>query len=131
MADRILQRVAAAETSTYFRELHKSHGVDIREGVGLSNLTGEGTVSGAVLSDGSELAVDFVVVGVGIAPDVQLADDAGITLDNGIQTDEQGRTSAPHVWAAGDCASFPYRGSRIRLESVPNAIDQALSLIHI
>ncbi|MEO9819405.1 MAG: FAD-dependent oxidoreductase [Paracoccaceae bacterium] len=125
MADRILQRVAAAETSTYFRELHQSHGVDIREGVGLSKLTGEGTVSGAVLCDGSELAVDFVVVGVGIAPDVQLADDAGITLDNGIQTDEQGRTSAPHVWAAGDCASFPYRGARVRLESVPNAIDQA------
>ena len=125
MADRILQRVAAPETSDYFRDLHTSHGVDIREGVGLERLTGEGAVSGAVLSDGTSLDVDFVIVGVGIAPATALAEAAGITLDNGIATDAQGRTSAPHVWAAGDCASFPYRGDRIRLESVPNAIDQA------
>ncbi|WP_299729134.1 FAD-dependent oxidoreductase [uncultured Tateyamaria sp.] len=125
MAERILQRVAAPETSDFFRALHASHGVDIREGVGLDHLTGEGAVSGAVLSDGSALEVDFVIVGVGIAPGTALAEAAGITIDNGIATDAQGRTSAPHVWAAGDCASFPYRDGRIRLESVPNAIDQA------
>lgn len=125
MADRILQRVAAPETSDYFRALHVGHGVDIREGVGLDRLTGEGHVSGAVLSDGSTLDVDFVIVGVGIAPGVALADAAGIDIDNGIATDAQGRTSAPRVWAAGDCASFPYQNGRIRLESVPNAIDQA------
>ena len=125
MADRILQRVAAPETSDYFRTLHTEHGVDIREGVGLDRLTGDGAVSGATLSDGSALDVDFVVVGVGIAPGTALAEAAGITIDNGIATDAQGRTSAPHVWAAGDCASFPYRGGLIRLESVPNAIDQA------
>jgi len=125
MANRILQRVAAPETSDYFRALHTEHGVDIREGVGLERLTGEGAVSGAVLSDGSALEVDFVIVGVGIAPGTALAEAAGIDIDNGIATDAQGRTSAPHVWAAGDCASFPYRGDRIRLESVPNAIDQA------
>ena len=125
MADRILQRVAAPETSDYFRALHGAHGVDIREGVGLDRLTGEGAVSGAALTDGSTLDVDFVIVGVGIAPGTGLAQTAGITTDNGIATDAQGRTSAPHVWAAGDCASFPYRGGRIRLESVPNAIDQA------
>jgi len=125
MADRILQRVAAPETSDYFRALHGAHGVDIREGVGLDRLTGEGAVSGAALTDGSTLDVDFVIVGVGIAPGTALAEAAGITIDNGIATDAQGRTSAPHVWAAGDCASFPYRGGRIRLESVPNAIDQA------
>jgi 3-phenylpropionate/trans-cinnamate dioxygenase ferredoxin reductase subunit len=56
---------------------------------------------------------------------VALAEAAGIEIDNGIKVDAQGRTSAPHVWAAGDCTSFPYRGGRIRLESVPNAIDQA------
>ncbi|MEM8578619.1 MAG: FAD/NAD(P)-binding oxidoreductase [Pseudomonadota bacterium] len=125
MADRILQRVAAPQTSDFFRDLHQGHGVDIREGVGLERLTGEGAVSGAVLSDGSMLDVDFVIVGVGIDPETTLAKAAGLTLDNGIATDSQGRTSAPHVWAAGDCASFPYRGQRIRLESVPNAIDQA------
>jgi 3-phenylpropionate/trans-cinnamate dioxygenase ferredoxin reductase subunit len=124
-ADRILQRVAAPQTSDFFRALHRAHGVDIREGVGLERLTGVGAVSGAILSDGTELAVDFVIAGVGIAPDTALAEAAGLALENGIRTDAQGRTSAPHVWAAGDCASFPYRGGRIRLESVPNAIDQA------
>ncbi|WP_299046947.1 FAD/NAD(P)-binding oxidoreductase [uncultured Tateyamaria sp.] len=125
MADRILQRVAAPETSAYFRDLHTSHGVDLREGVGLTRLTGDGTVSGADLTDGTTLAVDLVIVGVGITPATALAEAAGITIDNGIATDAQGRTSCPHVWAAGDCASFPYKGQRIRLESVPNAIDQA------
>ncbi|MYM55537.1 NAD(P)/FAD-dependent oxidoreductase [Thalassovita mangrovi] len=125
MADRILQRVASPETSDYFRELHTSHGVNILEGVGLDTLTGEGRVSGAKLSDGSELDVDFVIVGVGISPATALAEAAGIEIENGIKVNELGQTSDPHVWAAGDCASFPYKGARIRLESVPNAIDQA------
>ncbi len=126
MADRILQRVAAPETSDYFRALHSSHGVTIVEGVGLDHLIGgDDKVTGAKLSDGTELALDFVIVGVGITPGTALAEAAGIALDNGIRTDALGRTSAPHVWAAGDCASFPYNDTRIRLESVPNAIDQA------
>jgi len=125
MADRILQRVAAPETSDYFRDLHGGHGVEIVEGVGLDHLTGEGRVSGAVLTDGRALDVDFVIVGVGIAPATALAEMAGVTLENGIATDAQGRTSDAAIWAAGDCASFPYQGERIRLESVPNAIDQA------
>lgn len=125
MADRILQRVASAETSQYFRELHTSHGVDLREGVGLARLTGDGRVSGASLTDGSELDLDFVIVGVGITPNSQLAEAAGLEIDNGIKTDSKGRTSDPHIWSAGDCASFPYKGDQIRLESVGNAIDQA------
>ncbi|MEO0402411.1 MAG: FAD-dependent oxidoreductase [Pseudomonadota bacterium] len=125
MADRILQRVASPETSDYFRALHTGHGVDIREGVGLSRLVGKGAVTGAELSDGSTLNVDFVIVGVGISPGTALAEAAGVEIDNGIRTDARGATSIPHVWAAGDCASFPYRDARIRLESVPNAIDQA------
>ena len=125
MADRILQRVAAEQTSAYFRDLHARHGVDIREGVGLDRLTGDGHVTGAVLTDGTRLDVDFVIVGVGIAPEVGLAEAAGLEVDNGIKTDAYGRTSDPHVWAAGDCASFPYRDGRLRLESVPNAIDMA------
>jgi 3-phenylpropionate/trans-cinnamate dioxygenase ferredoxin reductase subunit len=125
MADRILQRVAAPETSDFFRALHKEHGVDIREGVGLDRLLGDGAVSGACLSDGSKIEADFVIVGVGIAPGAALAEAAGVEIENGIKTDAQGRTSVANVWAAGDCASFPYRGGRIRLESVPNAIDQA------
>jgi len=125
MAERILQRVACPQTSAYFRDLHAAHGVDIREGVGLTRLTGEARVSGAVLSDGSELALDMVIVGVGIVPATGLAEAAGLDLDNGIETDAHGRTSDPHIWAAGDAASFPHKSGRIRLESVQNAIDQA------
>lgn len=125
MADRILQRVASPQTSDYFRALHKAHGVTILEGTGLTCLTGEGRVTGAELSDGTRLEIDFALVGVGIAPATALAEAAGLTLDNGIKTDAHGRSSDPSIWAAGDCASFPYRGARIRLESVPNAIDQA------
>ena len=125
MAPRILQRVAAPETSDYFRALHTAHGVKIIEGTGLDRLLGDTCVSGARLSDGTELAIDFAIVGVGITPATELAERTGATLNNGIQTDEQGRTTTPHIWAAGDCASFPYQGTRIRLESVPNAIDQA------
>lgn len=125
MADRILQRVACLETSDFFRALHQSHGVEIVEGVGLDRLTGEGRVSGAILSDGRKIEVDFAIVGVGITPAIELAELAGCTIDNGIKTDAHGATSVGGIWAAGDCASFPYRGGRIRLESVPNAIDQA------
>ncbi|MDQ7079239.1 MAG: FAD-dependent oxidoreductase [Paracoccaceae bacterium] len=124
-AARILQRVAAPETADFFRELHQAHGVDIREGVGLARLTGDGRVDGAELSDGSTVSADFVIVGVGITPATDLAEAAGLKIDNGIWTDAQGRTSAPHIWAAGDCASFPWQGGRLRLESVPNAIDHA------
>ena len=125
MADRILQRVAAPETSDFFRDLHRAHGVDIREGIGLSRLTGEGRVTGAILSDGSEHAVDLVIVGIGITPATALAEVAGLNVANGIVVDDRGRTSDPSIWAAGDCAVFPHRGAMIRLESVQNAIDQA------
>ena len=128
MAERILQRVAAPETSDYFRALHQTHGVDIREGVGLDHLMGEGRVSGAKLTDGSDLAVDFVIVGVGITPATALAEQAGLEIENGIKTNEFGQTSEANIWAAGDCASFPHDGGRLRLESVPNAIDMAESV---
>jgi len=128
MADRILQRVASPETSDYFRAVHSAHGVDIREGVGLTRLTGEGKVDGALLSDGSEIALDMVIVGIGIAPATALAEAAGLEIENGIKVDAHGRTSDPSIWSAGDCASFPYREDRLRLESVQNAIDQAENL---
>jgi len=125
MAARILQRVAAPETSDYFRALHASHGVDIREGVGLERLTGDDAVTGAVLTDGTTLDIDFAIVGVGIAPATILAEGAGLTIDNGIATNAMGQTSNPAIWAAGDCASAPLHGAQIRIESVGNAIDQA------
>ena len=125
MADRILQRVAAPQTSDFFRNLHQSHGVDIREGVGLERIFGDRTVTGAALTDGSVLDLDFVIAGIGVTPATDLAGQAGLEIDNGIKTNALGQSSNPHIWAAGDCASLPYRGGRIRLESVQNAIDQA------
>ncbi|WP_418593253.1 NAD(P)/FAD-dependent oxidoreductase [Ponticoccus sp. (in: a-proteobacteria)] len=122
-APRILQRVAAPETSDYFRALHQSHGVDIREGTGLVKLTGGGEVTGAELSDGTRLEIDFAIAGVGIAPDTGLAEAAGLDIDNGILVNAQGQTSDPAIWAAGDCAAFPQAGALMRLESVGNAID--------
>lgn len=124
-ADRILQRVASPQTSDYFRALHASRGVEIIEGFGLTKLLGERCVTGAELTDGRVLNVDFVIVGIGVDPVTDIAEAAGIRIENGIRVDIYGRTSAPEVWAAGDCASFPYKGERIRLESVPNAINQA------
>jgi len=125
MAPRILQRVAAPETSDYVRALHQAHGVTVLESTGLDRLVGDDRVEGALLKDGRVLPADFVIVGVGITPNTQLAEMAGVALDNGIATDELGRTSDPSIWSAGDCASFPWQGGRIRLESVGNAIDQA------
>lgn len=125
MADRILQRVAAPETSAYFRDLHTAHGVDIREGIGLNRLTGDTRVSGAVLSDGATLDVDIAIVGVGIYPATSLAEAAGLDCENGIVTNSKGQTSDPNIWAAGDCATLTWGDDQIRLESVGNAIDQA------
>ena len=123
MAERILQRVAAPQTSAWFADLHRNHGVDLREGTGLTRLMGDDCLTGAELSDGTILDLDFCIVGVGILPATELAEAAGLTIDNGIATDAQGRTSDPNIWAAGDCASFPQNGSQMRLESVGNAID--------
>lgn len=125
MAPRILQRVAAPETSDYFRALHTAHGVKILESTGLDRFLGETRVTGVRLSNGTELAADFVIAGVGILPGIALAEAAGLAIENGIKTDALGRSSDPHIWSAGDCASFPHNGGRLRLESVGNAIDQA------
>lgn len=126
MSERILQRVAAPQTSDYFRSLHQSHGVTIKEQTGLTRLLGQnGQVVGAELSDGSTLEIDLAILGIGITPAINLAQDCGLAIENGIRVDALGRSSDPNIWAAGDCCSFPYKDGYLRLESVPNAIDQA------
>ncbi|UWQ21635.1 NAD(P)/FAD-dependent oxidoreductase [Jannaschia sp. W003] len=124
-AERLLSRVAAPETAAWFADLHRSHGVEIREGARLERLLGEGRVTGARLADGSELRADAVVCGIGVRPATALAEAAGLEIADGIAVDARGQTSAAGVWAAGDCCSFPWRGGRVRLESVPHAIHQA------
>jgi 3-phenylpropionate/trans-cinnamate dioxygenase ferredoxin reductase component len=126
MAPRILQRVAAPQTSDYFRALHQGHGVRILENKALTRLTGRnGRVERAEFGDGETLDIDFVLVGIGVTPNDGLAKAAGLHTENGIAVDSHARTSHPSIHAAGDCASFEFRGHRIRLESVQNAIDQA------
>ena len=124
-AQRILGRVASPATADFYRDLHRRHGVRVIEDTALARLTGNGKLSGALMVDGEEIAADIAVVGIGISPRVELAEAAGLTLENGIAVDAHCRTSDPAILAAGDCASFPYRGRRVRLESVPNAIHQS------
>jgi 3-phenylpropionate/trans-cinnamate dioxygenase ferredoxin reductase subunit len=126
MADRILKRVASAETAAIMRDIHKEHGVSILENTGLKRLIGnEGRVVAAELSDGTVIDVDAVIVGIGVSANDQLAGDCGLDVGNGIVVDQFVRTSDPSIFAVGDCTSLPWRGERVRLESVQNAIDQA------
>ncbi len=127
LAERILARVACAETAAAVAEIHARHGVEIRTGTGLDRLEPgpDGRVARAVLATGEALEIDAAIVGIGVQPDTALAEAAGLALENGIAVDATCRTSDPAIFAAGDCASFPWKGGRLRLESVQNAIDQA------
>ena len=125
MADRILQRVAAVPTSDYFRTLHRSKGVDLRESSALSRLIErDGAVVGAELASGEIIDADLVLVGIGGFANTELAEAAGIECDNGIAVDGSCQTSDADIYAAGDCCSFLRDDRRIRLESVQNASDQ-------
>ena len=125
---RVLQRVTAAELSAYYERKHRAAGVDIRTGVQVADLevTGD-TVSAVLCADGSRLAADLVVVGIGLLANTELAAEAGLQVDNGILVDEHAQTSDPHIYAAGDCTNHPNAllGRRLRLESVPNALEQS------
>lgn len=124
--ERILKRVAAKETSDYIRSLHISKGVKIKEEIGLDRLkiVGDKALS-ASLTDGSDISVDFVIVGIGISPNTELAKSAKLKINNGIFVNDECRTSISNIYAAGDCTSFEYKNTLVRLESVGNAIDQA------
>jgi len=125
VADRILQRVAAARTSAYFRALHQAHGVTLRESTRLSRLLdSDGRVCGAELDSGDTVEADLVLVGIGGSPNTGLAEAAGLDCDDGILVDACCRTSDPNIYAAGDCCRFERGGHRVRLESVQNAADQ-------
>ncbi|MEM8749660.1 MAG: FAD-dependent oxidoreductase [Pseudomonadota bacterium] len=125
-AGRILQRVAAPQTSDYYRALHQSHGVRLLEQVGVQEFEiSDGRVVGANLSTGAHLDVDVVLVGIGVSPHVELAETADLAVENGIVVDSCCKTSAEGVFAAGDCAQFPHDGGEVRLESVPHAIHHA------
>ncbi|MEU4116211.1 FAD-dependent oxidoreductase [Kitasatospora sp. NPDC028055] len=122
-----LLRVLGREVAQVFADLHRDHGVDLRFGVQVAELTGaDGTVNGVRLGDGTELAADAVVVGIGISPATALAEAAGLEVDNGIKTDQHLRTSDPDVYAAGDVANayHPLFDRHLRVEHWANALNQ-------
>ncbi|MGW5363790.1 NAD(P)/FAD-dependent oxidoreductase [Actinopolymorpha pittospori] len=121
-----LYAVLGAEMSEVFADLHRAHGVDLRFGSGVAEIRGEGgTVRTVVTADGQEIPADTVIVGIGVSPDVELAQAAGLDVDNGVLTDEFLRTSDPDVYAAGDVARWhsPLFGRRIHVEHWANAQD--------
>ena len=125
-ASRILGRVACTETADYFRDLHHTHGVEILENVSISALEGPADrPERARLADGRSIDFDLAVYGIGINANDGLAREAGLNCDGGVVVDKTCRSDDPAIWAAGDCARFPFQGALVRLESVPNAIAQA------
>ncbi|MBL0229312.1 MAG: FAD-dependent oxidoreductase [Moraxellaceae bacterium] len=126
MADRILQRVTAPELSEFYTRIHHEEGVQIHTGILVAEICGNGQVQKVVCANGAEFVADVVIIGVGVVPNVELAQQAGIEVNNGIVVDEFCRTNDPNIVAAGDCAnhfnSIYHR--RMRLESVPNAGEQ-------
>lgn len=125
-ADRLLQRVTTPEMSEYFADLHRSHGVEVCVGARIQEIQGAHQVERVVCEHGTVTA-DLVLIGIGAQPNVEIAEAAGLACDNGIQVDEMCRSSHPDVFAAGDCTNHPNAllKRRLRLESAPNATDQA------
>jgi len=124
---RILGRVTAPEVSEFYYRVHTESGVCIHTHVPVAGFSGSGRVQKVVCADGAEFPADLVVVGVGVLPNTELAEMAGLNVNNGIVVDEGCRTSDQNIVAAGDCANQFNKlyGCRIRLESVPNATEQA------
>jgi 3-phenylpropionate/trans-cinnamate dioxygenase ferredoxin reductase component len=123
--DRTMARAVTPETSAHFAALHAEHGATIRHDATVARINGNGAVSGVELGDGTKLDADVVVIGVGVVPNVELAEESGLMVRDGIVVDETLRTADPAVWAIGDCASYPsaHVGHLVRLESVQNATD--------
>lgn len=126
--DRLLARVACDTLSTFFKTCHEQHGVRFELGATATGFEGrDGHVTGVTLADGRTIACDAAVVGVGAQPNDELAKDAGLETARGIVVDLDARTSDPAIFAIGDVAHrpMPIYGRMFRMESVPNALEQA------
>jgi 3-phenylpropionate/trans-cinnamate dioxygenase ferredoxin reductase subunit len=130
VATDLMGRAVAPEIGHYFADIHRSHGVDLKLGAVPESIEGEGKAEAVLLADGTRVPAALVVIGIGILPNVELAADAGIEVDNGIVVDEYGHTSAADIYAAGDVANQPneFAGRRLRLESYQNAQDQGMAV---
>ncbi|MDV8002930.1 NAD(P)/FAD-dependent oxidoreductase [Rhodococcus sp. IEGM 1408] len=124
---RVLERVTAPDVSTFFERIHREEGIDIRTCAKVAALVGDDCVREVLLSTGESIPADLVIVGIGVEPRTELADAAGLVVDNGIVIDDHARTEDPDIVAAGDCTSHDIAryGCRIRMESVSSAGEQA------
>ncbi len=127
---RVLARVTAPELSDFYASVHRGAGVDIRTGTAIRSAELDGSrdaVAAVTTSDGDILPTDVLIVGVGLIPNVELAEACGLQVANGILVDDMNRTADPDVLAIGDCSNQPSAlyGRRVRIESVPNALGQA------
>jgi 3-phenylpropionate/trans-cinnamate dioxygenase ferredoxin reductase subunit len=126
-AERVLSRVMCAETAQFFADYHAARGVTIRCATQIAEIRGRDYVTAVVSATGESFPCEAVIVGIGIVPNVELAERAGLPCDNGIRVDACARTGEPRIVAAGDCTNqpHPFVGRDVRLESVNNAIEQA------
>jgi 3-phenylpropionate/trans-cinnamate dioxygenase ferredoxin reductase subunit len=130
MAERLMNRVTCGEVSAFYAAEHTKRGVRIVCNALVKMFDGsDGRVRAVVCEDGSEHPADIVLVGIGVVPEDQLAQAAGLECENGIRVDQHCRTSDPHIFAAGDCTNHPniHYGRHVRLESVDNAFEQGAS----
>ena len=129
MAPRVLARVTTPELSAFYKRVHSEEGVVIKTGIGIDCFEGSDKVTGVRCSDGTLLPADLIVVGIGVLPNIELAQEAGLEIDNGIVVDEFARTQDPDIVSVGDVTNHPNAiyDIRLRLESVPNATEQAKS----
>ncbi len=127
MADRVMSRVVSEQVSEFYQAEHRRHGVNLMLSAGFAGFSGGASLEQVELTDGTSVGADFALICIGVLPNVELAEDAGLEVDNGIRVDDRCRTSDGSVYAIGDCTNHPNSllGQRLRLESVHNALEQA------
>lgn len=132
-ADRLMARAISPELSAWIAALHRSQGTRVELGAAIEAIEGDGHVSAVRLTGGERIRADLVLLAVGVVPNAELAEQAGLPVSNGVVVDERLRTADERVSAIGDCVSFPcvHAGGPMRLESVQNATDQARHLAQV
>lgn len=123
---RVMNRVVATEISTFFQNMHIEEGVKLELGRRVQKIQGQDKVEAVVCADGFSVPADICIIGIGIIPNTEIAEEAGIKCSNGIVVDQYCQTSDPDIFAAGDCTRHPNAilGRHLRLESVHNAVEQ-------
>ncbi len=127
MADRSMNRTVDKKISEHFEDLHKTNGVNFYFQSNIEELQGETFIEGVKLDDGSLIPADILIIGIGIIPNQELAENAGLDCNNGILVNDKGITSDQSIFACGDCTNHPnkFLNKNVRLESVQNALEQS------